>query len=81
METFTDFATTVYLIGWFAALMWVIDAHKVSRQMRAPSIMGVRLLVDISLAGIAAAWPVVLLRLVVWRLAERMASKERALDD
>lgn len=81
METFTDFVITVYLIGWFAALMWVIEANKVSRRMRAPSIMGVRLLVDISLAGIAAAWPVVLLRLVVWRLAERMASKERALDD
>ncbi len=79
--TFTDFATTVYLIGWIASLIWVIEAHKVSIKMRPPEIWGSRLLVDISLAGIAAAWPVVLLRLVVWMLAERMANKERSLDD
>ncbi len=79
--TFTDFATTVYLIWWFASLMWVIEDHKVSIHMRAPEICGARLPVDILLAGIAAAWPVVLLRLVVWRLAEQMANKERSLDD
>lgn len=73
MVTFTDFAMMVYLIGWLAAIMWVIAVP--------PSIIGDRLRIDVFLAGIAAAWPVVLLRLVVWRLAERMESKERALDD